>query len=1130
MSIHRSLRHGATAVAVCTSLAVVVPAVATATTPVPALRTVLVLVKSSHATSDSVGSRAPLVGQASIERLAEREGIAVLARTSVPDTLTLRLTATQAAAFARDPLVASVLPEVAIPGPANPAIELGQGGSRGHPAATAASCGTFRHPELDPEALTAINDVPGTTLGFDGKGVKVAFLADGLQIANRDFTRNRSFASAASPAGSPVITQYRDFSGDGTAAKTAGGEAFLDASSIAAQGNTVYDLSQAVSPAHPLPSGCDVRIVGAAPGATVDALKIFSESNISTSSGFVQAIDWAVSHGVNVINESFGGNGFPDTATDIVRAADEAAVAAGVTVVVSSGDAGITSTIGSPATDPAVLSVGASTTFRAYQQDTFGGINLPGERDRYVDDNISALSSGGFAQDGKTVDLVAPGDLNWALCANSSMYSDCNGKRVQVSGGTSESSPLTAGAAADVIEAYRASHHGVSPTPAMVMQILTSSATDLASPADQQGAGLLNVGAAVRLALSAPGTTRAARQGGLLASVSQADLAGAPSTTVSQSVTLTNTDDHTASVALSTRSLVPTRVTSGEISLDPSVKAKLPTFPIWSGALEVYRTLKLKVGRGVGRIQLQAGYEDLGQSSLLHVALFTPSGALAGYSNPQGLGDFSDVEVARPAPGTWTAGFFTVLDGFHGESGTSGRVPYTFTQLAFSPLGTVTPSSLTLAPGASGTFDFSSALPADPGDSAASIVLRTVDAGSTTPATVTSIPVTMRTLIALGAGGGHFSGVLTGGNGRGGTPGQSNTYEFVVPSGENDLDVSVAMQANLQNGIVPADQLIGMLEDPLGDVVAYDTNFTVSSAGQVQTRFLNLYRANPVAGTWQLLLDWAQPGTGARTSIPFTGSVAFDQVSVVANLPDAVSAQIPQSGASYTVMVHNTGVAPMILSPDARLSTTVAMTLNDAQGVAATQPLIGAYNSYYVPTETTSLKFDESASVPATFDASFAPGDPDLSPLVASPFATESWSPTSASLSYAPPDGVSAGLWNVVQDGVGPYPRSGEPIGTETTTAIATTRAFDPAVKLSVPDTVEALTAGTPFNPDLVAAGATDTISISITPTAPVGTTVSGTLFLDGFTPGSALTGTIALTATFTNELDAIPYEYTVSS
>jgi Subtilase family len=1128
MPIHRTLRTGVAAVAACTSLALALPSAATASAAAAPRRTMLVLLKSTSVGAHPLEARAATLERSSVAGLARRDGIAVLASTMVPETLTVRVTSAQAAALAVDPRVASVQPEATIPGPASPSLSLaGATASKGSPST--ATCGTFRHPELDPEAITAINDVPGTTLGYDGKGVTVAFLADGLQVANADFTRNRAFASAASPAGSHVITQYRDFSGDGTAARTPGGEAFLDAGSIAAQGNTVYDLSHVVSPAHPLPPGCDIRIVGSAPGATVDALKIFSSGNTATSSGFVQAIDWAVAHGVNVINESFGGNSFPDTAADIVRTADEAAVAAGVTVVVSTGDAGITSTIGSPATDPAVLAVGASTTFRGYQQDSFGGINLPGQRDRYVDGNVSAMSSGGFAQDGKTVDLVAPGDLNWALCANSHLYADCNGKRVQLSGGTSESSPLTAGAAADVIEAYRAAHDGTSPTPALVGQILTSTATDLASPAEQQGAGLLNVAAAVRLALSAPGTTRAQHLGGVLASTTQVDLAGAPSSAVSQSVTLTNTGDHAATIALATRALVPTQTLNGAITLNPSVRAHLPTFPVWSGAPEVYRTVALHVGRGVGRIQLQAAYEYTGQDSLLHVALFTPSGALAGYSNPQGIGDFADVEVSRPAPGTWTAAFFTLVDGFHGQRGTAGRVPYTFTQLAFANTGTVTPASLTLAPGASGAVTYHDTLLAAPGDRAASIVLRTTDVGSSAAATVTSIPVTLRTFVDLGAGGGHFDGVLTGGNGRGGAPGQMDTYEFSVPAGKHDLDVGVALQSNSHNGIIPGDQLIGMLEGPAGDVVAYDSNYTVTSRGPVATRFLDLYAADPVAGEWRLVLEWAQPGSGLRTATPFTGSVEFDQVSAASSLPDAPTSTVPVAGASFTVMVHNTGVAPMILSPDARLPTTAAIALRDASGVALTQPLLGASNTFYVPTETTSLKFDESSTVPATFDASFAPGDPDLSPLVASPFTTESWTPAAASLSYAPTDGVSAGLWNVFQDGVGPYPTTGEPRGTETTSVVATTRAFDPAVSSSVPDTVEALTTGSDFNPDLVPPGSTDSISVTITPTSAIGTTVSGTLFVDGFQPGSTLTGTIVDTALFTSELAAIPYEYKVA-
>ena len=88
----------------------------------------------------------------------------------------------------------------------------------------------------------------------------------------------------------------------------------------------------------------------------------------------------------------------------------------------------------------------------------------------WLNDNISSLSSGGYNETGGTIDLVAPGDLGFASCDASAIFAGARTSWVKPSiveeaGGTSQSSPLTAGAAALVIEAYRKSHHGASPSP-----------------------------------------------------------------------------------------------------------------------------------------------------------------------------------------------------------------------------------------------------------------------------------------------------------------------------------------------------------------------------------------------------------------------------------------------------------------------------------------------------------------------------------------------------------------------------------------------------------------------------------------------------------------------------------------
>jgi Subtilase family len=1043
-----------------------------------------------------VNSFAATVSDGEVERLKANPAVAKV----VPDVLMRRARHARAAAAATStataPNISTSLTPNVIPGACGP---------NGQVLLDLEALQTTNTASNDPYALTA------RSLGITGAGVKVAWIADGVDPNNINFIR---------PNGTSVFVDYQDFSGDGPGQPTDGGEAFLDSNSIAGQGIQVYNLNG--FSAQPDPGACNVRIEGMAPGASLVGLDVFGTYEYTTESNFLQAIEYAVTvDHVDVLNESYGGNPYPDISSqDIGKLFDEAAVRAGVTVVVSSGDSGSTNTIGSPATDPNVISVGATTTFRAYAQTNYGAARYFATSG-WVNDNISALSSGGFSETGATLDLVAPGDLDMFSCDASATFAGCTNllflpSDVELEGGTSESSPLTAGAAALVIQAYRKTHQGASPTPALVKQILTSTATDLGVPATEQGAGLLNSYKAVLLAESVnPG-------GGLFGSASpvgqslalstnQLNAVGAPGTYETWPVTVTNTGAVSQFVQVGGRSFGPQQnVQSGSVTLTDGTS---PQFEDRSGYQTNYAVFHFKVQPGADRLNASIAYPGAGSNNAVQLALIDPLGRFTAFSLPQGVGNYGNVDVRAPTAGTWTG---VIMDILESNGGTNGTIPWQVSTQQFAPFGDVSPSAFSLAPGKSQTIVVSATTPSTPGDAAGSIVL-TSSGGGVDPfvgVERNSIPVTLRSLVNVAAGG-AFSGVLTGGNGRAPNEGQINYYEFNIGPGHSSITANVSLTNDV--GDVVASYLI----NPDGVAVGFAQN----NGGAANSLSLTSYALNPVAGTWTLIVDFTGPVVGDEISQPFTGNIKLDNVTAsAAGLPHSAYQKLA-AGVPVTipVTITNRGAAPEQFFIDARLDSTTSLALASAFGLPAGYqyplPLASYYPLWLVPTETSSVQAAASATVPIEFDYSPYPGDPDL---LGAPTGNNQ-----AAGSYTPAGGtVSQGLWNAYPTEFGPYPAGGATPALATMTMNATTKAFDPAVSSATGDLW--LSATNPstlssFAPVTINPGQTGVIEVTITPSGPSGTVVSGNLYVDDLVgdlpPYGQTTG---------DELAAIPYRYII--
>ena len=1036
--------------------------------------------------------------------------------------------------LAAHPLVQAVVPVVTVKLPHLRETSSPQSNSSGNAAPPGGGPDSPLCSTLEPEALqlthTAFDD-PGIPQAqrirdgngelVTGKGVKVAFIADGLDPTVLGFTR---------PDGTPVFIDYQDFSGDPAGTPTGGGEAFGDASSIAAQDTPngtplFFDLSQFVNAAHPLPSPCNIRIRGMAPGASLVGLKAFSSIGITTNTALVQAIEYAVlQDDVDVINESFGANSFPDNDNDVVSLADQQAVRGGVTVVVSSGDAGTNGTMGSPSTDAKVISVGATTQFRSYAQAGYGA--APFATGGWISDNISAFSSGGFSMSGPRVpDVVAPGDLGWALCStNTTLYADCTNYAtpaapapIQQFGGTSESSPLTAGEAALVIQAYRSTHHGADPSPGLVRRIIMSTATDLGAPPSEQGAGLINGYAAVNAALSFADENCEPKKGrgtSLLNDPPRASIVDLPNAREELEFAITNTGAHSQDLTPTLEILGPP--IAGQtltLTLDPAVD---PTFPNVTGSPRSYITQQFNVPPGAQHLDVAIAWQSpfFTPPVIAYLGLLDPSGRDAAYSIPQGFSSgYGHVDIVDPAPGTWTAIIWTRPPGV--AASYSGPVQFSWAAERYVKFGWVSPAKLHLSPGETRSISARFRMPAQPGDQG--VAIRFASWGERR-ASHSEIPIALRTTIPIGAGGGSFSGTLTGGNGRNST-GPTQTYAFDVPPGVNNMSLALQIPDNLY-------VLEGLLVDPDGMQLSVEPNFDATGAPVFA---MQLDRANPKAGRWRFILLVNYYTSGMEISIPFTAQIGFNTAQITATgLPNDPHIGLSASGAPLVVPINitNNGGVTESYFADARLEglttlpfgTFPACSLNSGGAPVTTLPY--ACFATFLPTQVRSAQFVAQATAPITMDASGdtgyivgVTGAPDIG---ARPIG-----PDTVAASLTKPE-VPWGEWVLVPALVGPFGPAGAPTTPVTTNVLARLKAFDAAVSSDYGDLWSDVTFGTStYTTGLVLApGANGTIHVTITPNAAqVGTTVRGFIYIDTFN-GVVGTG---------DEVYRIPYSYTVA-
>jgi hypothetical protein len=440
------------------------------------------------------------------------------------------------------------------------------------------------------------------------------------------------------------------------------------------------------------------------------------------------------------------------------------------------------------------------------------------------------------------------------------------------------------------------------------------------------------------------------------------------------------------------------------------------------------------------------------------------------------------------------------------------------------PVGSVTPATFWLKPGASKHVTMSMRMPTvASGDQSDALTL------ATSKGQTTAVAAVVRTLVPAGHGKGRFTGEVTGGNARQLTPGQTLSYAVDVPKGKPSLSASVRFAD-------PTDSVVdlvlidphGELADVASNIVSDQTGSTLSLSQDIQS-----FTADPLPGRWHLVVVVQNPVSGTAFTQPFTGRVGFGGPVVRrGGLPHSASTRLTQGKpTTYRVKVTNTGVQPILVGADPRRDKQVSLQPVPIQGQSTFDlpPDPSQEPTYTIPPDTTRLKVAASSTTPAQLELQGSAAGFDLFGSLAAARHGDTLSVTGVH-EKGGRSFISKGVWFTNMQQIGPFDDDGAPAGSTTIFATMQTLGFDHDVTSSTGDPY-----GNSVDPDnngfgtpvQIAPGSSQVITVTIEPTRAKGTTVSGVLNL--VTVPNLPSGSTGLPEETTGEvIAALPYRYTV--